>query len=245
MNTEFNLTRLGYFVKRQLYMNISSMWIAVAAIVGVLLVISGIVAYSNPQAVNNLMPLYLVVLFLGGYIFTSSIFNEMHNPQKGYAFLTLPASTAEKLVGAWLIVAPVYLITALAGVIILAFASSLVAGQPISLPNLSNWNFIRTVGSFFVVQTFFFVGATAFRGNNFLKTLLALFILAVIFVGYTASLGYALFGNSGPAFTVEDSKNLENSFSFVTRSLLPFLFWFVLPLFLLVVSFFKLKERQV
>ncbi|MDX5421462.1 MAG: hypothetical protein LPK14_04355 [Hymenobacteraceae bacterium] len=245
MNTEFNLTRLGHFMRRQLYMNISSMWVAVVAIVGVLLVISGFTAYFNPHAISNLIPLYLVVLFLGGYIFTSRVYSEMHTPQKSYAFLTLPVSTAEKLVGAWLIVGPIYLIAAVAGVFVLALFSALVAGQPANLPNLTSNQFIRPVGVFLVLQTIFFLGATAFKGNNFLKTLLALFILAVVLVAYTGLLGYMLFGNEGARFEEGAASSFEGTMKFITDQLIPFLFWFVLPLFLLVVSFFKLKERQV
>ncbi|PRY06073.1 hypothetical protein CLV24_12855 [Pontibacter ummariensis] len=243
MNTEFDLTRLGHFMKRQLYMNISSMWIAVVAIVGVLLVISGLVAYFNPEAVENLVPLYLVVLFLGGFIFTSKIYNEMNSPQQSYAFLTLPVSTLEKLVGAWLLVAPVFLVTALASVFILTFASATVAGQPARLPGLANGDLLRMVGSFMVTQTFFFLGAVAFRGNNFLKTLLALFLIAMVLAAYTGGLGYLLFG--GGNHHLEPGSELKGTAEFIFKEVVPFLYWFVLPLFLLVVSYFKLKERQV
>ncbi len=243
MSTEFNLTRLGQFIKRQLYMNISSMWIAIAAIVGVLLVISALVAVFNPDAVYNLVPLYLVVLFLGGFIFTSRIFNEMHSPQKSFAFLTLPVSAVEKVVGALLIVAPVYLITAMAGIFMLSFLSAMVAGQSANLPELTDSTFIRTIGSFLVVQTFFFVGATAFKGNNFLKTLLALFLIALVFGAYSAGLGYLLFG--GNEYRAQPGTELKGTMEFIFKEVVPFLFWFVLGPFLLVVSYFKLKERQV
>lgn len=245
MTTEFDLTRLGHFIKRQLYMNLRAMWVAIAAITGILLVVSGFVAYFNPDDVNNLVPFYLVVLFLGGYIFTSMIFNEMHSPQKSYAFLTLPVSAAEKLVGAWLVVAPVYLITAVVSIFILSTVSSWVAGEPVHLPGLLDEGVIKIIGSFLVIQTIFFLGATAFKGNNFLKTLLALFVFFTLMAMFTGGVGYLFFSDSGLRFTEQDANLMETKFGFIVKQVIPFLFWFVLPLYLLVVSYFKLKERQV
>jgi MFS family permease len=243
MSTEINLGRLNHFMKRQLYMNISSMWVATAAVVGALLVISGLTAYFNPLAINKLIPLYIVVLFLGGYIFTSRIFNEMHVSQKSYAFLTLPVSIAEKLIGAWLIVAPIYIITALTGAFLLIILTAAVAGQPIVLPNISDPDFIRTLGSFIVTQTFFFLGAIAFKGNNFFKTLLALFIIAMLWSMYGAGLGYLLFEQSN--YRLQPGNELQKPFEFIFREAIPFMFWYVLGPFLLLVAYFKLKERQV
>ena len=244
MNAELNLARLGLLVKRQLVLNINTILIAIAAVVGVLLVISGLTAYSSPTKVQNLVPLYLVVLFIGGYIFTSSIFNELHSPQKSYTFLTLPVSTAEKLIGTWLIVTPFFLLVSVAGIFLLVYLSSLVAGQPANLPSFTDTHFARTIGAFWVTQTFFFLGAVAFRGNNFLKTLLALFLIAVVVVGYTALLGYTLFGN-GTAHIIPETSGLKDTAEFIFKDVVPFLFWFVLGPFVLVVSYFKLKERQV
>ncbi|MBC5994829.1 hypothetical protein [Pontibacter cellulosilyticus] len=245
MNAEFNLARLGLFIKRQLLLNINTILIAIAAVVGVLLIISGLTAYSNPNKVQNLVPLYLVVLFIGGYIFTSRIFGELHSPQKSYTFLTLPVSTAEKLLGTWLIVSPFFLITAIAGTFLLMYVSSLMAGQPAQLPSFTDTYFTRTIGAFWVTQTFFFLGAIAFRGNNFLKTLLALFLIAIVVGGYAVGLAYMLFGNKGNLGPSDVSGDFHKTAEFIFTDVVPFLFWYVLGPFLLVVSYFKLKERQV
>lgn len=246
MNTEFNITRLGLFVRRQLLLNINTIGVAIAAVVGMLLIISGLTAYSSPSNVQNLVPFYLVLLFIGGYVFTSKIFSELNSPQKSYAFLTLPVSTAEKLVGAWLIVTPLFLTVAIIGVFILIYISSLIAGQPADLPNiLSNVHFQRTVGAFLVTQTFFFLGAATFRSNNFLKTLLALFAIALVVIGYTTLLGYTLLGEGTAHIGPGTGGELKGTAEFIFKELVPFLFWYVLGPFLLVVSYFKLKERQV
>jgi hypothetical protein len=49
-----------------------------------------------------MVPLYLVVMFIGGYIFTSNIYFELHQVQRSYCYLTLPVSTTERLASGWL-----------------------------------------------------------------------------------------------------------------------------------------------
>ncbi|GAB3536371.1 hypothetical protein GCM10027443_26560 [Pontibacter brevis] len=247
MNTELNLKRLGFFLRRQLYLNFSTMWIAIGAILGLLLVISALVAYFNdePDVVLNLRNLYLVVFMLGGYIFTSKVFDEMHAPQKSYMFLTLPVSAAEKLLAAWFISSPVYVVVASLIMLLLSFINSLLAGNVQALPYLFDNTFLNCVGVYMVTQAAFFLGATTFRGNNFLKTVLALIVVVLLIAAYTGLLGYALFGNSGMRFEEGKATEFENTAEFITGTVIPFLFWFVLAPFLLLVSFFKLKERQV
>src|SRR5690625_2136484 len=51
----------------------------------------------------SLIPTALFLFHLGGYLMTSKIFNELHTPSTAFLSLTLPASTTEKLICAWLI----------------------------------------------------------------------------------------------------------------------------------------------
>ncbi|RDV11046.1 hypothetical protein DXT99_25595 [Pontibacter diazotrophicus] len=247
MNTELNFKRLGFFLKRQLYLNFSSMWIAIGAILGLLLIISALFAYfnDNPDIVLNLRNLYLVVYMLGGYIFTSKVFDEMHAPQKSYMFLTLPVSAAEKLLAAWFITSPVYVVVAGLVMVLLSFISASLAGNVEAFPYLFDETFFNCVGVYMVTQAVFFLGATTFRSNNFLKTVLALIVVALLIAAYTGLLGYILFGNSGMRFEEGKANEFEKTAEFVTNTVIPFLFWFVFAPFLLLVSYFKLKERQV
>src|ERR1039458_4072484 len=96
MENRFNPTRLLNFIRRQAVLNFSSLMIASGAVFGVLLVISLLVGYFGPGNIPNLVNVYLVAFFLCGLVFTGKIFAELHIPQKSYAWLTLPVSTAEK-----------------------------------------------------------------------------------------------------------------------------------------------------
>ena len=245
MNTELNLNRLGFFLRRQLYLNFSTMWIAIAAILGLLLIISALFASfdTDPDTVLNLRNLYLVVFMLGGYIFTSKVFDEMHAPQKSYMFLTLPVSATEKLLAAWLITSPLYVLVAGLMMLLLTFFSALIAGNMEALPSLFDETFFNCVGVYMVTQAVFFLGATTFRGNNCLKTLLALIVVAMLIGAYGAGLGYLLFGHSN--YGGGPSEEFRETAEYIFANIIPMLFWWVLAPFLLLVSYFKLKERQV
>lgn len=247
MNTELNLKRLGFFIRRQLYLNFSTLWVGIVAITGFLLAASVLVPYFKPeQSVSVLVNLFGIVFFVCGFIFTSRIYSEMQSPQQSYTFLTLPVSTIERLLGAWLISSPLYIISVSIIFSVLMAISALIAGASVSSFFQSKFLFlnIRDIGAFMVFQTVFLLGAATFRGNNFLKTLLAVFIFFTLVAIYTGGLGSLLFGGGGvgphnisPEFTA--------TLGYIFSNIMPFLFWFVLPLFMLLVSYFKLKERQV
>ena len=245
MNPIFDLTRLGYFIKRQLYVNMGALWIAVAAVAGTLLIITALFAYFNPgdfDILYNLRNLYLVVFFLGGFIFTSSVFNEMNSPQKSFTFLTLPVSTTERLVGGWFISSPVFIVVYAAFMLLLMFISCLLAELPEAFPNLLDEHVLTCVQVFLVTQTIFFIGACTFKGHNFLKTLLSLFLIVVIVGAYSSGLGYLLYGEGGPGIV---EPKFKDTIEYIGTNIIPFIFWYLFAPFLLVVSFFKLKERQV
>ncbi|MFD3002255.1 hypothetical protein ACFS7Z_17925 [Pontibacter toksunensis] len=245
MNTELNLKRLGFFLKRQLYLNISTMWIAIGAILGLLLILSALFAVFSDDAevVFGLRNLYLVVFMVGGYIFTSKIFDEMHAPQKSYMFLTLPVSATEKLLAAWLITSPVYVVVAGLIMLLLTSFSALLAGNTDAFPYLIDDVFFNCLGVYMVTQAVFFLGATTFRSNNFLKTLLVLIVVVLLIAAYTGGLGYLLFGQAHNR--LEPDSGLKDTAEFIFTRIIPMLFWWLLAPFLLVVSYFKLKERQV
>lgn len=245
MNTELNLKRLGFFLRRQLYLNFSTMWVAIGAILGLLLIISALFAYFNRdvEIVLNLRNLHLVVFMLGGYIFTSKVFDEMHAPQKSYMFLTLPVSATEKLLAAWFVTSPVYVVVAGLMVVVLCFITSLVAGHLEVLPQLFDEAFFNCIKVYMVTQAVFLLGAATFRSNNFLKTVLALILVAMLIAAYSGGLGYLLFGSGN--YNVDENSELGATAKFIFNTIIPMLFWWVLAPFLVVVSYFKLKERQV
>lgn len=243
-SNNFNINRLSNFIQRQIALNTPPMLIAAGAVSGTLLIVSLLVAYYNGHELENLKGFYLTVFFVGGYIFTSNIFSELHTPQKSYFYLTLPVSTLEKTIGSWLLSSVAYTIVFQLVTGIIYMITRLAAGQGPTLTEFFNRDYFLAVGVYFVTQTIFFLGASYFRKYNFLKTLLALFLIQVAIGLYAGGLGWLLFRGEPM-----NNNSFTGEFEFAVEHIIPqvakFLFWYVFAPFMLVVSYFSLKEREV
>jgi hypothetical protein len=244
--TNFNINRLSNFVQRQVSLNLPPMLIAAGGVFGLLLVVSLFTAYFNPEGVRELKGFYLAAFFIGGFIFTSRIFSELNSPQKSYFYLTLPVSTLEKVIGSWVLSSPVYVVVFSIGILIIYLITGLIAGgNYASIPDMFDRHYFQAMGAFMVTQTVFFLGAAYFRNYNFLKTLLALFILQVIIGSYGGLLGWMLFGGNNNIDPVDFSGSFQYFVEHTVPQIAHVFFWYLLAPFLLVVSYFSLKERQV
>lgn len=252
MNDTFDLTRATKFAKRQLYLNKNSLFIAFAAIVGLLLIITVLTFYFNRGEPNDLNSLYLVVMYFGGFIFSSRIFDELQSPEKAAYYLTLPVANAERLIVSWLLTAPLFVAFSMITIFLLNTIGLLVGGYPDFATQMS-WlykqEFWTAIAVYMVIQPVFMLGALTFRKYNVLKTLLALFLLQVGLIFYTGLVGWISLGMPFSEMEGFNGTNLSPSMMGFFENTMPvilhLLFWYMLAPFMLVVSFFKLKERQV
>ncbi len=242
-SNSFSINRIYHFILRQLSLSIYPALIAYGAIFGVLLIISLLTAYFASEDIYNLFGLYLTVFMLGGYIFTSRIFSELHVPQQSYAYLTLPVSTSEKVVGSWLLSSVFYVVVYALMMLVLSLISGLVAQRPDFIAHVFGKTFLIIIGVYLVTQTIFFLGAIYFRKNNFLKTILAMFLVLITISAVTALLGWLIVGD------IMNHNMNENDLSFepgeTVLDVIQALFWYAFGPFMLIVSYFRLKERQV
>ena len=231
------------FVSRQLSLFRQGWMIAAAAVFGLFLVISVVTAYFNPSELRGLRGLYHTGLTIGGLIFTSQMFQELHAANRSYAFLTLPVSTLEKLVGSWLLSAPLFIL----GYTVVTFAiyllSALVAGRPEVAFNYFGYEYWKTVGNYLVIQTIFLWGACYFRKMNFLKTLLVIVVVPIIVGLYGGLLGWMLFG--GETNIQINDTTFNSIFGGYFPAIMKFLYYGVFGPYMLVTTYFTLRERQV
>jgi hypothetical protein len=247
-SNNFDISRMLHFTKRQLILNISSMWIAFGAVFGTLLFISILEAYFAPLELLKVHNLYITVMFIAGYFFSSRIFSEMNRPQKTYLFLTLPVSTAEKLLGSWLVSGPLFAAVFSAMSWLIYELGKMIAGVQhpsldVEFNSLFSSEYWRTAGIFLVTQTIFFLGACTFKGNNFLKTLLTLFIVTVIISLYSGMVARLIL--HGALNTADLSPGFREGSEEVIPVVWRVFFWYVFGPFMLLVSYFKLKEREI
>lgn len=251
-NKYLSVKRLYFLIRRHIMSERIGWLIALAAIAGILLIISLLVAYFNPMTLPLLTPGYLSVMFIGGYIFTSSIFSELHYPQRAFHYLTLPVSTTERLIAAWIITGILFPIFSLVLIVVIVFVANLIMNLTFDFTPFNN---VFTNGgsgvfrSYLITQSVFLLGAAYFKKYNFLKTLLAIFIFITGILIFTGTLGYLMFSSfSGHEF-IEGADNITLRVNQLFAERIPaiarFIYFYVGVPFFLVVTWFTLKERQV
>lgn len=224
----------------------SNRWfIAAAAIFGMLLLVTLATAYFKPGDLVGLRNLYNFTFYLVGLIFTSQIFIELNSPNQAYSFLTLPVSTLEKLLGSWLLTSPLYVIGYTVVAYLIYLLGVAVSGFAVPADSFFWGGYWESVASYLVIQTIFLWGACYFRKNNFLKTVLVQIVLWIAIGVYAGLLIWILFGSQLHANV--DNMEISEKPAFVENVLEPgmkFLFWGVLGPYMLLISYFTLKERQ-
>jgi len=251
-NSFFDINRFKYVLLRQISINYKTMLIATGAVVGFLMLFGTWNMYFLNKPINSveIIGVFVPIFLIGGFIFTSIIFSELNSPHKGYLYLTLPASAFEKLISAWLVSSIFYILLGAMITYFINFYYMLVAviidAPNVEIVNLFTSDALSIFGNYLIFQTIFFLGAIYFRRVNFLKTLLAGFVLVVLFSIYSGILAKILFNQ----FAIQ-SHDMSQSIEFqytaknVIAPIAKYLFWYGVAPFFLTVSYFRLKERQV
>jgi len=250
-NASLSLNRISLLIQRQLVINLKNLAVAFSACLGILLIINFITIFNIDQVhAGALISLSFVMIFIGGYIFTSIGFNELHSPDKAYQFLTLPATTLEKLISVWFLTSIAYLAVSaiMVGVLIVLcnLFAIFIGADTLSINALMHLPIAKIMWVYFVTHSIFLLGSCYFRKNNFLKTILALFVLGFIIAIYSGINGYIFFGPDFNNFSGDQMNGPMTDFMTAQfPSIIKSIFNYLLAPFFYVVSFFVLKERQV
>ena len=198
-------------------------------------------------------------LLLGGFILTSLMFAEdMFSKDHQQEWLMLPATNLEKFLSKALLVTIGYPIA----LTVLFFLTSVVTepiqliifGNPMALFNpFKESDFVLMLGQYWVWNTVFLLGATYFHKAHFVKTVLAVGVVMLLFglMGMLfARIVFAIkFGSSMQIFdafyylnpyVVRSSVASFKVFSVFSQ----ILYYVVLPLFCMVTAFYRVEEVQ-
>ena len=254
-NKTINLKRLFLFLKRYFFINKKTLCIAFGGISAAVVIILMFAAYkTNSFNSDMLLSTVLPIYFLGGLIFTSSSFKELHDPKSAYSFLTFPISNLEKLTGLWLSTSVLFSIASIATIYIINILVSVLSSQlfdfQLQIGNIFVAELFQKIGSYIVFQSIFLLGAIYYRKNNFLKTIMAMFVVFSIFALLIGLTGRILFSDYMGAHDFNiNSDNFPVDIQFTLKNTIPqilkFTYWYLLAPFFLTVSYFKLKERQI
>ncbi len=231
-------------------MNLKTWLIGFGAISGILIVSTLLQSYATGFFnVGSLSSTGISFIFIAGYLVTSMAYNEIHTPARGQFYLILPANTFEKLLSNWLLTSVIYILVAqvlLSLVLIISgLLSALIFSTQIEFYNPFTEAGFKNMGIYVVTQSIFFLGALYFRKNNMLKTLLSLFVIIVVISTVSGLFGWIILGE----FNQINEENLPPQrlelFTDTIPQIARVLFWGLTAPFFLIVSYFKLKEREV
>lgn len=253
-NNIFDLKRLLKLINQKFLLNsngISITLIASAATLFILFFIMAASSQNNPYTSQG--NLFFTIFIIGGYLVTSRAFGNLGTFPTTYQYLVLPVSNLERLVTGWLFSSVFYSIAGIAGFIILSSLANLIGSwiwdYNFEFFCLCQLDVFRVLGIYMVTQTIFLLGAAAFKSHAFLKTILAIFVVSVAQWIIVMIFGFSIIaefnfhaGFQGHNFA---TPALENFFSTTFPVINKILFWYIMPVFFVVVSYFKLKEREV
>ena len=205
----------------------------------------------------EILPVYL---FLIGGLYAARFFNNFYKPTNTMYYLLLPATVLEKIVSVFLLNTLYFFITTIAAYFVgnglaylIAISGILPAFLSISASDcfhIFDYSFKHTFELFYVLfttQAIFTLGVVYFKGNNtFLKTILVWFVFGFIFtiIG-SVILKYLLFEQ---IVILGDSVNInvlfDSSSPIWLNTVLQITLYLIAPFFW-VVSYFRLKEKEV
>jgi hypothetical protein len=184
---EFSIRRLGLLLRRDFSVGYRSVFIAMAA-VGGFVILASLLSALGGQTGPIHFRMYFLLLFLGGYIVTSMIFKELHTGSQNLVYLTLPGSSLEKYASKLLVSSLGYAAGSLLFYTAVSAASEglnrLIFDRGHELFNPFTRPVLLAVAVYLVTQAVFLVGSVYFRKLAFIKTnlVLGLYGLTVVFV---------------------------------------------------------------
>jgi len=241
----FSFSRFTHLCKRTIELNVSSWLMGFFAVLGILLIIwffpilIGGTIWHDYQ-INNLLPAATVLFILGGLFITSAIFKELHSSTTSFQFLTLPATSFEKLLSAWAITTVLYIFASFIFYFLLTLIIQLITAVTLSndlsirLFNPLDLGVLEPVISYLYYHSIFLLGAVYFVKNNFLKTLLCI-VLVVASILFILAIFFFV---SGGSMSMHISSENLGSVLIHTVSIL-------FSLFMLILAWIRLSNKQV
>jgi hypothetical protein len=262
----FSVRRLFLLLRRDFAHGYQAVLIAMAAVGGSLLVLSFLSMLGRPGQ-EFYSPFYAGLLFLGGFLYTSGAFREMHAQGSGAFYLTLPGTTLEKLLSKLLVTSVGYTAAVLVFVTGMSALSEILNRALFStghsLFNPLSPVTLKMAAWYLVLQSAYLLGSVWFRKVVFLKTLLAEIVvgigvaIAAVVIFRVAFGGIVAGGHLRPEvsqfFSLEDGSfslnghavdsltRIAQVFSTIARVLL----WGAFAPVCWVAAYFRLRETEV
>lgn len=148
--------------------------------------LSGIIFLSILGYFNSLDG-YAFILYSVGLVITSNAFTDLNTPEKGQFFLTLPASSLEKLTARWLLTGIVFMFYSYLLYLLCSLITLNINGNGLMSLHLLSPMILAIFAKYLVLNSVALLGAIYFRRYNLIKTSLCVgalisIITAVVFL---------------------------------------------------------------
>jgi len=259
MNNIFSLKRFGMLMGKHTAEHYKSYLMSAAVLTGLMAIIGGFIFYvSNGDVPPKFQfAIFTVPYLFCGLIFTSVVFADYGDRKRSIPLLTLPASNLEKYLVAWIFSFVIFQMVFLIAFYTIDYSLLTVykgynKGQ-IELLNFfaPGYDFWRIFFAYAFLHSISFFGAIFFNKNHFVKTVLALFVVGLVFTLLNKPIADLVFGFEvvkAPPFSdvmisenkvdysVEVGSSTQNAINYV-------LYGLVLAIW--TAAYFKLKEKEV
>jgi|GEM_PF-2407409 len=261
MNTSIN--RISMMIKRDLIIHRKLIIVSTISI----FVIAGFMMFITSDGDNssNQVPadagelVYGVLLIICGFIFTASIYHENKNDQKHTQFLAEPTSNLEKIFIKWLYTLPLYIINTLVIFMISYFFYSRFLGnlldvEYVPLSELRPKYYMYILNIYMIVHAFTLLLSILFKKYKIPKIitlLLFITIIANLIVVISARIIFREYIDSySISITPANMKDITLSPDFIDGAelwlgRLPYLLTLVAVPYLWLITYFKMKEKQI
>jgi hypothetical protein len=263
LTSHFSLKKIFLLTKRDLLTHYRTILITSVAVAGFVIFASAVSALNRGGETFHLR-MYFLLLYLGGFIFSSRAFREAYNSQRSCSYMTLPGSPLENFIERALLTSLGYVLGALGVYSLIALISEglnrILIGYTHLLLNPVSRTYLIGAAVYLVIQGVFLAGAVFFKKNAFIKTILMVTVLAILLlvvIIITARIITPAYvqGDTRVKVQVQSLRELamllgtsEGGPFFAGRTIwlvLRILFWAVLAPFCWVVSYLKFRRIEV
>ena len=244
----FSFPRLWLLIRLHVINNYRS-WISTSiAIAGIILFTS---LFSDSGNNHFYRVWFDLLVLLGGLFFTSKAFIELHDKTRNESFLLMPASSFEKTLAKLLLVTVGFCLYMMIFMVISSVGAELIKsltfGSDLPIFNPFSEQVWQTIGVYFFIHSFYFLGAAWFRKNHVVKTTLSLLAVVLVFLSFTILL-VRLFYPSLTHAVLDFGSSSDNFFELfgggIISSLVK-LFILFMPVALWLITWTRVKETQV
>lgn len=260
-NNIFSRKRFALLFKQHFIHNAQLLWLSTGAYIGVIFIVLSIAQMSNdlrPHDLSNFQALLVTFVSLFGILYVGHSFPAFRSKESTINYLMMPASVLEKFVfelviriGIILLMLPLlYWITFhLQGYFFTIFTGETfepvgvhylvkLGDKPVEYPFLI---YSMIAGGVLLVLSLAFTGASMFTKQPLVKSLFAVAMIVMFFVGYSYIVleHFGLGRYNPPENMILAPSDEENALGTVTVA------FFTGTVVMLFVAFRKLKEREV